>query len=291
VAADDRVADGGRGRGGLGGGPVTAGRRRTGRRLIAAIANAVAAGLIVGGGTGLVGCGALAPTPGRLLLVWVDVSRSVRDVDALRAVYARALGAAAPGDRVVVAPIGAATMTQFRAAFDTVLPGTRLPRVLGALSTAQSRSAAEAARAGLVTRGLAVWDALMRQRASRSHILDAVEQSSTLIAPHRAAGGGPVELLFLTDGEETGARARLGRAGQRPAGGGQDTALDLAGAQVWLVGLTASSPSEYRARRDAWEATFRAAGGTVVPGRTGHTFLEVPFGSPPPLLGVPGRAP
>lgn len=239
----------------------------------------------------LAGCGALEVPPSRLLLVWVDVSRSVRDPAAVRAVYARAVESARPGDRLLVAPIGAATMTAYQAALDTVVPGTRLPRVLADLSTGQSRAAGEAATRELVARALAVRDSLMAQRAAGSHIVDALEQSSRLIAPHRAAGGGPVEVLLLTDGEETAMPGRLQRGPPRPGAPVPPGTLDLGGAIVWMVGVTGPNTAEYESRRRAWEHTLRAAGGTVVPGRVGHMLLEVPFRSPPPAPGVPGRSP
>ena len=238
------------------------------------------------------GCGDRARPAPRLLVVWVDVSRSLPEPARLRETYARAVAQAAPGDRLLVAPLGAATQARFRPALDTVVP-TPPTRYGVYVPTARSRRADAERRAAIVTRALALWDSLQapERREGGTRIVEALRQTATL---REAYGGGPVEALLLTDGQETGEPAlltaprpaRLGAA--RGAGGGD--VPDLTGVTLWMVGLRGPSPAAHRALVAAWDRVLRATGATVKAGRVGPSSFDTPFAAAPPAqAGVPGR--
>jgi hypothetical protein len=64
----------------------------------------------------LLGCS--TSRPGRVVLVFVDVSASVKDVTVYRDAWAKIIAALQPGDRLVLAQISDRTYTEFRPMLD-----------------------------------------------------------------------------------------------------------------------------------------------------------------------------
>lgn len=206
----------------------------------------------------------LKPSESRLVAVFIDKTTP----DAEWAVYGAAIEqlldpeqGIGPGDRVVLAPINAATLTTFLPTADVSFPRSGV--------ALNDEDDAELARLRL----RAAFDDLREMpRAPWTHIVDAAHVAAQLFRNDERRT--KRHLVLLTDGQEESPDINF-----RESPPDDDTTLaiierlaaadripDLQGVQVYLVGAQASTPEAMTKIEMFWRKFFDAAGAWLRPG-------------------------
>lgn len=186
-----------------------------------------------------VGCG-FFEKPGKLIVVFVDLSASVRDVRPYREDWQRILRGLQPGDRVIVGVITDKTYTEFRPIVDQEIPR---------FNWFKDNSLTYQARVDAIRTQLSggIDPLFSTKRTSRTAILDSFDLAAKIF---HSDSRQPILVILsdmLEDSEVAGferhpASVRLARqlVGQRKA---HHSLPDLGGAEVYVAGASASTSS------------------------------------------------
>ncbi len=205
----------------------------------------------------LLGC---AASPGRVFLVFVDVSASVKDFAVYREAWSKIVGALQPGDRVVLAQISDRTYTGFRPLLDCEVPRFSAWRD-NKLVYEKERQSLEASFASALDRSL------RGPRAQKTDIFGALQEAEKVFKGDRRPG----TLILLSDMLEDSevynfekqrfsddfvrrTIADAAREGRLP---------DLSGATVYVAGASARSAARAEDVQKFWLAYTKAANGKL----------------------------
>jgi hypothetical protein len=202
----------------------------------------------------------------RLILIFIDASASVSFADAAR--YSQNLrrelqrARLQPGDRVVVATIGGATLVKFNPLADVELPRTGRP--------GRDRFASAAACQRLLA--MLEQPVAREDRKEPTRALDALKVAELVFEADGVRKRRTV--IICSDAQEDSRRYHFGRMtldaaacrriieADRAAG----LLAQLGGAQVHVIGATAAGPQEWVQLEAFWRAYIAASGGVCPPG-------------------------
>ena len=231
-----------------------AGPRRYGRRF--ALGSTLLIALWLGATSG---CSAPDPAQSKVVLVFVDVSGSVKDADVYRQAWSTIADRLDGGDRILLGRIGTETFTGFKPVVDLVLP---------VFTMSDNRLQFNARLEEVQTEITAALDlALEAPPARHTDILN------TLLLAQKVFEGDPRRkvLVLLSDMIEDSPAYNFDRSEVTPAFTTQvieeraaDGRLpDLDGAAVYVAGASARTAERALAVQDFWFAYITAAGGRL----------------------------
>jgi hypothetical protein len=198
--------------------------------------------------------------PGRVVLVFVDVSASVKDFAVYRDAWAKIVASLQPGDRLVLAQISDRTYTDFRPLLDCEMPRFSYWRD-NRLVYDKERQALEASFATALDRSL------HGPRSKRTDIFGALQEAEKIFkGDHR-----PGTLILLSDMLEDAEaynfekqRFTDGFVHKAIADAVRDGRLpDLSGATVYVAGASAHTASRAQDVQKFWLAYTKAANGRL----------------------------
>jgi len=227
-------------------------RRRPRRHAVAACLAVLSLGPAVA-------CSPPDPSTSKIVVVFVDVSGSVKDADLYRQAWATITDRLAEGDRVLLGQIGSETFTRFRPAVDRELPvfslsenrlrfNLDLARIRGEITTAIDRAleAPPSAHTDILNTMLLAQKIFEGDPRRRVLVLlsDMIEDSPAYNFEREAISEAFTERVIADRRDE----------GRLP---------DLGGAHVYVAGASARTAERALAVQDFWMAYVTAAGGTL----------------------------
>lgn len=215
------------------------------------------------------GCTSI-PSP-RVVLVFVDISASVKDFAAYRDAFSRVVSNLHPGDRVILAQISDCTYTGFRPLLDYEIPRFSYWR--------DNKLVFEKDREALkVQFGAALDSSLSVPRSQKTDIFGALLESGKVFKNVRRervlvllsdmledSDGTNFETLAITDTFTNRFLADAKREGSLP---------DLSSATVYVAGASARSTRKASEVEKFWAAYFKAANARLNPEHYGSALLN-----------------
>jgi hypothetical protein len=215
--------------------------------------------------------GCTGSRPARLVVVFVDVSASVKDFAVYRDAWAKIVGALQPGDRMILAQISDRTYTGFRP-----LPDYEVPRFSpwhdNKLVFEKQWKALQATFASMLDRPLSA------PRSQRTDIFGALLEAEKVFKGDRRQGTLIILSDMLEDSEAYnfekqrftdaflhGAIADAARKGRLP---------DLSGARVYVAGASAQTTGRACDVQKFWLAYIKAANGKLSPENYGPALMN-----------------
>ena len=214
------------------------------------------------------GCG--ASRPAQVVVVFVDVSGSVKDFAAYRGAWAKITAALQPGDRLVLAQISDHTYTAFHPVVDSEIPRFSYWR--------DNRLVQETRVKALRERFAETLDrSLSGSRSARTDIFGAFLASEKVFKGDWRRGTLVLLSDMLEDDEYRFENAHLSDGFTREviAKTSRERRLpDLAGATVYVAGASAKNMRKACEVQNFWLAYVKAANGRLVPEHYGPALVN-----------------
>ena len=214
--------------------------------------------------------GCSASRPAQVVVVFVDVSASVKDFAAYRDAWSKITATLQPGDRLVLAQISDHTYTAFRPVLDSEIPTFSYWRDNKLIQETRVKALRETFAATLDR-------SLNAPRSSRTDIFGALLAAEKVFkGDHRP---GTLVLLsdMLEDDEYNFEKARISDsfAGEVIAKTSRERRLpDLAGAAVYVAGASAKNMRKACEVQNFWLAYIKAANGRLIPEHYGPALVN-----------------
>lgn len=204
--------------------------------------------------------GCTAARPARVVLVFVDVSASVKDFVVYRDAWSKIVAALQPGDRLILAQISDRTYTGFRPMLDYEMPLFSYWRDNKLVYEKQGKALQ-------ATFGSALDRSLSAPRSQHTDIFGALLEAEKIFKGDRRQG----TLILLSDMLEDSREYNFEKQRftdtfqqQAIADASRDGRLpDLAGATVYVAGASAQTSSKACAVQKFWLAYIKAANGRL----------------------------
>ncbi len=206
-----------------------------------------------------IGCEAPDPANAKVVLVFVDVSGSVKDADVYRQAWSTIVDRLEGGDRILLGLIGSDTLTGFKPLVDLLLP---------AFTMSDNRLQYNARLESVQTDVAGALERALEAPATRH-----TDILNTLLLAQKVFEGDPRRrvLVLLSDMIEDSPAYNFERVDLTPAFTseviGERTAdgrlPDLGGAAVYVAGASAPTAERALAVQDFWFAYVAAAGGRL----------------------------
>jgi len=211
-----------------------------------------------------------APPP-KIVLVFMDISGSVRDFTVYRDSWAKILNGLTDGDRIVLARINAETLTQFRPVLDRELPGFH-PLTDNKLRHEKQRKQIQQELAQALDQALAA------PRSSKTDILHTLTLAEKIFHDEKRrrilvlvsdmledSEEYNFERLQLTDDFTRRVIAEQKKKGRLP---------DLDGAKVYVAGASAKSANKALDVQQFWLAYCKEASADLAPQNYGPALMN-----------------
>jgi hypothetical protein len=209
--------------------------------------------------------------PARVILVFVDVSASVKDVAVYRDAWLKIVSTLHPGDRLILARISDRTYTAFRPVLDCELPRFSYWRDNTLLHEARMKALHDTFAASLE-------ESLKGARSRRTDVLGAFSAAEIVLKGDRRQG----RLVLLSDMLEDSEAYNFEKAeiteefGRRilAAASRERRLPDLGGAMVYVAGASAGNNSKAWEVERFWLAYAKAANADLSRERYGPALMN-----------------